>query len=78
MGVPYLNSGGLGDLDVALAGGFSFGVKLLAAVGRAWDGGAVEGLVLRALGWALGTVVEGSFGMVARGQTGRAAGGKGA
>ena len=72
MGVLYPNSRGLGVLDVALAGGVSFGVMLLVAVGLAWDGGAVEGLVLLAVGRARGTAVEESFGVLAGGWTARA------
>ena len=65
MGVPYPNSGGLGVLDVPLAGGVSFGVKLLAAVGLAWDGAVVGGLVLLAAGRAQITAAEEGFGMLA-------------
>ena len=66
---PYPNSGGLGVLDVALAGGVSFGGKLLVAVGVALDGAAVEGLGLLAAGRALVTAVEESFGVLAGGCT---------
>ena len=72
MGVPWPNIGGLCGLDEALAGGVSFGVKLLAAVGLAWDGGAVEGLVLLAFGLARGTAVEESLGVIAGERTARA------
>ena len=69
MGVPYPNSGGLVVPDVALAGGVSFDVKLLAAVGMAWDGATVEGLGLLATGRARVTAVEESFGVLAGGWT---------
>ena len=72
MGVPYPNSGGLVVPDVALAGGVSFDVKLLAAVGMAWDGATVEGLGLLATGRARVTAVEESFGVLAGGWTDRA------
>ena len=63
------------DLAVALAGGVRFGVERLVAVGRAWDGGAVEGLAPLADGWALYTAVEESFGVVSSGWTVRDGGG---
>ena len=72
MSVPYLNSGGLGILDVVLAGGVSFGVELLVAVRLAWDGGAIEGLVPLAVGREWGTAVKESLGVLAGGWTGQA------
>ena len=72
MGIPYPKSGGLGNLYEALAGGISFGGKLLAAVGVALDGAAMEGLGLLAAGRARVTAVEESFGVLAGGWTGQA------
>ena len=72
MGVLYPNSGDLGDLDKALAGGVSFGVELLAAMRLALDGGALEGLVPLAVGREWGTAVKESLGVLAGGWTGQA------
>ena len=71
MSIPYPSSGGLGDLDEALAGGVSFGVEHLAAVGLALDVGTLEGLVTLAVGQEWGTDVEESLGVLAGGWTGR-------
>ena len=54
---------------MALAGGVCFGAKILAAVGRACERGAGWGLMPLVEGWALGTDVEESLGVLGGGQT---------
>ena len=54
---------------LALAGGVCFGAKILAAVGWACERGAGWGLTPLVEGWALGTDVEESLGVLGGGRT---------